>query len=93
MLTEFQKAVESGLEGLDAVSPGAMPDRVCCEDNEHDEPYFSWSPCDCCSSRLGGDRYAAHGIDEDGDIVHLDVCVDCLMYLANGDEPEDWGNE
>ena len=55
------------------------------------EPSFSWAPCECCGSSLGGDRYPAHGIDPDdanGSVVHLDVCADCLMYLANGDEPE-----
>lgn len=26
---------------------------------ENDEASFSWSRCDCCDSRLGGDRYKA----------------------------------
>ena len=26
----------------------------------------------------------------DGETVHLDVCVDCFVYLANGEEPESW---
>ena len=25
-------------------------------DKEGDEPHFSWSPCGCCGSRLGGNR-------------------------------------
>jgi len=55
-----------------------------------DEPFFSQSPCECCGSRLGGDREAAHGIESDGSIAHFHVCVDCALYLANGDEPENW---
>lgn len=74
----------------------------CCEhsarhaaENEgiYEEGRFSWSSCDLCGSRLGGDRYAAHFfVDDDPqkDVIHIEVCVDCLMYLANGDEPEDW---
>lgn len=59
------------------------------------EPYFSWSSCDSCGSHLGGDRHPAHGSlklfpDREGVIVHLNVCTDCLCYLANGDEPEEW---
>ena len=44
-------------------------------------------------SRLGGDRHAAHGLDQNGDLVHMDVCIDCLLFLANGDEPSDWRAE
>jgi hypothetical protein len=28
------------------------------ENEERDSLGFSWSPCDCCGSRLSGDRYA-----------------------------------
>jgi hypothetical protein len=37
---------------------------------------------------MGGDREVWHFI-MDGKIQHGDgACVDCIMYLANGDEPE-----
>ena len=49
-----------------------------------DEGGFSWQDCEGCRSTLGGDRFAAHGIGDNGDICHLDVCYDCLQYLANG---------
>ena len=55
-----------------------------------DEGHFSWEPCELCGSHLGGDRYAAHAVDKDDEIVHFDVCVDCVMYMANGDLPENW---
>ena len=55
------------------------------------EPSFSWSQCEGCGSRLGGDRHPAHAtVGLNHEVVHLDVCVDCVMYLANGDEPENW---
>lgn len=55
------------------------------------ESHFSSSPCDICGSSLGGDREVWHWLDKDGEIMHGDgVCVDCVMYLANGDEPEEW---
>jgi len=65
-----------------------------------EEGHFSWQACDICGSHLGGDRYSAHAILKtqvngdcetgDGEIVHLEVCVDCVMYMANGDVPEVW---
>lgn len=66
-----------------------------------DEGSFSWSPCESCGSHLGGDRYPAHGIGEvrrdargrflpcSGHLFHLEVCADCLAYLANGEEPQE----
>ena len=61
------------------------------------EPCFSWSQCDSCGSTLGGDRHEAHGIPHDfkaGDdtIIHLSICSDCMLFHANGDEPESWGD-
>jgi len=56
-----------------------------------DEGGFSWQSCEVCGSSLGGDRYAAHGIAANGDILHYDICCDCLEYLANGDIPEHAG--
>jgi hypothetical protein len=54
-----------------------------------DEPHFSWSPCGICGSHLGGDREVWHWVDKDGAIIHEPgACVDCVMYLANGDIPE-----
>jgi len=74
---------------------------ICCEHKgEHmyqkgeivDEGSFSHNACDICGSKLGGNRFSAHGVlDTDHkEIVHLEVCVDCIMYMANGDLPEVW---
>jgi hypothetical protein len=56
-----------------------------------DEGHFSSASCDACGSHFAGDRYPSHVLDEPTDAwVHLDVCQDCLMYFANGDEPDEW---
>jgi len=68
-----------GFEGLSYISTGKCPDCTECPESEEDEGFFSWGPCDGCGSDLGGTRYAAHGRDSEGNIVHLDVCEDCLI--------------
>ena len=80
-MSAYTKAVEHYLEGITHVGIG------------EDDPFFSWSQCDGCGSSLGGDRTESTGIDEDGESISLDLCIDCVMYLANGDEPENWEGE
>ena len=54
------------------------------------EGSFSWGSCDICGSTFGGDREEWHAL-MDGKLQHFDnACTDCVVYLANGDEPEDW---
>lgn len=88
----YQKTVDENLEGLEHVSSGPCPGCEECglseepSDEEYDlasEPHFSRSPCEACGSRLGGDRYPAHGI-LDGEIIHFNVCPDCYYYLTYG---------
>jgi hypothetical protein len=56
-----------------------------------DEDSFSWRPCGICGTTLGGDRHVWHYLDEDNDICHEgNACTDCVMFLANGDEPDEW---
>lgn len=74
---------------------GSVPCDETDRDEACDEGLFSWHACDCCGSTLGGNRYAAHGLHSDGPLkgklCHLEVCADCLVYIANGDEPESDG--
>lgn len=57
----------------------------------YEEGSFSWSGCGICGSSFGGNLEPWHWIDENNEILHEnDACVDCVMYLANGDEPEEW---
>lgn len=62
-------------------------EAACQADEVVDEGGFSWSQCDACGSHLGGNRYAAHGFTDAKTVIHLDVCEDCLIFIANGDEP------
>lgn len=105
-MSAYTDSVESGLEGLTAVSTGLCPgcdecretwgfetleafDNAVSDGEVFAEGSFSWSGCDICGSSLGGDFQPWHAIDEDGGLVHgTRACVDCIMYLANGEEPE-----
>ncbi len=100
-MSAYTETIDRNLKGCKAVSVGHCPGCSDCPDEQDeavgDEGGFSWSGCDCCGSSLGGDRYAAHFIilNDKGSVVgqpihHMEVCVDCLCYLANGDEPENW---
>lgn len=104
--SEYESAVDRNLAGLEFISTGICPGCKECQQTWDmpedeleqawstgdvcDEGSFSWHVCESCGSHLGGNRYDAHGVDADGAIVHLSVCTDCLMYLANGDLPENW---
>lgn len=51
-----------------------------------DEPFFSWAPCDCCGTTLGGDReYATAYNPTTGKIQEYTVCSDCIYYAEYGD--------
>jgi hypothetical protein len=56
--------------------------------------HFSCHPCGICGTTLGGDRHAWHWVDPNDparEIEHeSDACTDCVVFLANGDEPESW---
>ena len=98
---EFVEQVEHFCEGLHIAS-GACPGCSDCgledeadveEIQAQEEGGFSWSACDSCGSTLGGNRYPSHGTyrGEEGElrIIHLDVCVDCVMYHEYGTLPEE----
>jgi len=95
--TDGLKAVSTGLcpgcpdclEDHSDLTPGRFEAGIG-DGSIFEEPWFSWSPCECCGSTLGGDRVSAHGVDANGEIIHFSACVDCMCYLANGDLPEDW---
>lgn len=104
-MSKFTESFQHYTNGLQFVSVGVCPNCTQCADNHDsdnaelqerwergdicDEPSFSWHQCDTCGSRLGGDRMDSHAI-LDGEIVHMSSCIDCCMYIANGDEPETW---
>ncbi len=89
--TEYVERVNTYLAGVEAVSAGPCPGCEECSDCQalngeyHEDPWFSWAPCEICHG-LAGDRQSWHGII-DGEIVHGSCCTDCVMYIANGDLP------
>ena len=95
-MSKYTDAVEAGLKGLMAVSSGVCPGcDECPEEGVEDEASFSSRSCGICNSHLGGDRYVWHALYEDeacgDDILQFDdACTDCVMFIANGDEPESW---
>jgi len=54
------------------------------------EGSFQRGPCDICDSRLGGNYFPWHAVTSDDKILHGEsACMDCVVYLANGDVPEE----
>jgi hypothetical protein len=53
-------------------------------DAENPEPYFTWRPCGCCGSRLGGNRERYNFATTDSMEFEAEVCTDCVYYLAYG---------
>lgn len=101
-MSAYTDAIDRNLKGLENVNAG-IARQVCptC-DNAHDgvsdenleaigdEGGFSCESCDCCGSHYHGNRFAAHAHSPKYGWIHLEICEDCLMFIANGDEPETW---
>ena len=99
-MTGFAASVAHYCEGY-IVAPGCRGET--CEHSEGDpdhrcEAGFSSAQCDSCGSTFGGDREPGSmlPIDKRGafdysrEAIDCVLCVDCVLYWANGDEPEDW---
>jgi hypothetical protein len=69
-------------------APGECPK---CGESVCVEPYFSWQPCGCCGSSLGGDRedYVAYNFgDTDDKMVEVSICSDCVYWNEYGRLPD-----
>jgi hypothetical protein len=81
--TECQE--EHGYDTIEAFEEAWSHGRI------NSEVFFSWRECGICYSHLGGDREIWHWVDDNNKIRHeYYACTDCVLYLANGDEPENW---
>ena len=65
------------------------------DENHSCEASFSWQQCDSCGSTFGGDRLKATMIPLDykageDTMIDVDICTDCAMAWANGENPEQW---
>lgn len=61
---------------------------------EHDDDLgFARNDCECCGTSMAGQRYAATALPpnpvENKDYIALEICQNCLLYVANGDVPDD----
>ena len=93
MTTEFITAVEHYCEGgtVAVGCKGPQCEHAEGDDDHQCEPSFSWGQCDSCGSTLGGDRDIAWLMPDDGkEPIELSICVDCVMFHANGELPETW---
>jgi len=88
--SEYERKVKAFFEteGITNLSQsGSEEEPVCpiCEEEVGFEPYFSWRACECCGSRLGGDRYHASGWNPKTKQAYCyEVCQDCLYYAEYG---------
>lgn len=50
------------------------------------ETFFSWRPCQCCGTTLGGDREECNGYNPTTqEVQEYDcVCTDCIYYSEYG---------
>lgn len=55
-----------------------------------DEIGFSYTPCWTCERPLGGDRHELTYVGDDGETYVEEICIDCALYIANGEVPEDY---
>jgi hypothetical protein len=56
------------------------------DENGNTEPYFSWRPCQCCGTHLGGNRYDCNGYNSKTKEVedYEFICEDCVYYAEYG---------
>jgi hypothetical protein len=49
------------------------------------EPWFSWAPCHCCNTHLGGNRENATGYNPTTkEVQEYVICSDCVYYAEYG---------
>ena len=54
------------------------------DEDDFQEPYFSWRPCEVCQTHLGGNRIEANGYSRTGVIYEFEICTDCEYYAEYG---------
>lgn len=91
---KWMQRVDEYINALQFFSVGATTEcPKCLVDSENGEPvdegHFTWNGCECCGTHLGTTVYPAHWVNDDGEIEHDEVCADCMLYVANGEPPDD----
>lgn len=65
---------------IDQLSPDYDPNAEWPEG----EAWFSWSPCECCKSHLGGDREYLYAHNTTDELVQFTICEDCVYFINYG---------
>jgi hypothetical protein len=78
---EYEESVRAFFERTGVQNLSSLPE----EDENYSEPFFSWRPCDCCGTHLGGTRENANGYNPTTkEVLDLIVCEDCIYYAEYG---------
>ena len=81
---EYEQSVASFFEreGVTNLSRRYFPFT---DDDDCEEEYFSWRRCECCGTRLGGNRLMASGYNpETKEVYEYEICSDCEYYAEYG---------
>jgi len=94
--TEYEFAVANFMarEGIKYLATGYLVCPICglefegycsCGAVAIDESFFSWQPCECCGTTLGGSREHATALNLVGKICEYTICTDCAYYAEYGE--------
>ncbi len=79
---------KEGINCLSRQTPGDGKDLancLSCNEEIDQEEFFSWRPCDCCGTNLGGNRIHASGFNFKTQKVQCySICIDCEYYAEYG---------
>jgi hypothetical protein len=82
--TAYEQRVREFIEreGISFLSTSTS--EVCGEDDGNHDPWFSWTWCECCQSRLGGNREYLYARNAEDAIMRFEICEDCVYYINYG---------
>jgi hypothetical protein len=63
-------------EGISFLSTGTVDMLHAHSEEDTGEPWFSWSPCECCGCMLGGNREYLYGSDANNELAEYVICED-----------------
>jgi hypothetical protein len=83
---DYEAAVAAFIarEGLSFLSTTTEGVNDAGQSDGNQDPWFSWHPCECCGSHLGGDREYLYARNASGKVVRFTICTDCVYYIEYG---------
>ena len=55
-----------------------------------DSGYSRWGVCNTCGTKKHLIKHAAHTVNDNCKLIHLDICGDCVSYFVHNEDPKDW---